>query len=233
MIAEVLIATVLVPALFTAVLLFAGRWPVRRDETLPGWGSLVAVGAAYAASYLAALGRPPFPPVTASEWILYGSLGALIAAALQRVWPASPWARWLPRVVLVGALIPWIVRPLMQYTWTPAQSALGIAGGVLAWLVFWGFFDLGTRSERRHGWWPLLLAVIAGGASVALGLSGSAKYGQLGGAIAAAAGVWWLLSLVWEPARAGSGSGAIPAFLLGGLCAAGHLFAEMPLSRVA
>jgi hypothetical protein len=60
-------------------------------------------------------------------------------------------------------------------------------------------------------------------------LSGSAKYGQLAGSLAVAAGVWWLFSMAWERARPGNGSAAVPAFVLGGLAAAGYLFAEMPV----
>jgi hypothetical protein len=229
MLLDLLIATVAVPVLFTAIFLLAGRWPAGREVRRPAWGTLVAVGAAYAAAHLALLGRPPFPPVTASEWILYGALGALIAAALQRAWPASPWAAWIPRLILVLVLVPLIARPLMQHTWTVMQSVLGVAGTILAWLVFWAFLDRASRDESRRVAWPLTLAVIAGGTSVVLMLSGSAKYGQLAGALAVAAGVWWLFSMAWERARSGNGSAAVPAFVLGGLAAAGHLFAEMPV----
>jgi hypothetical protein len=167
--------------------------------------------------------------VTASEWVVYGTVAAIVAAALQRAWAASPWARWLPRLVLVVALVPLIARPLVQYSWTTVQSALGIAGSVAAWLVLWAFLDRGSRDDARRIGWLLSLTVITAGTSVVLMLSGSAKYGQLAGALAVSAGVWWLVALFWEPARPGSGSAAVPAFLLGGLCAAGHLFAEMPV----
>lgn len=240
MIADLLIATVLLPAVCAAVFLAAGLWPPPRPEIRQeegeapcSWGTLVAVGAAYAAAQFAIVGLPAFPPTTAVEWLFHGTMASIIAASLQWTWPRSLLAGCGPRLIIVVACTWMMTRPLAEYSWEPAQTALHVVALSIGWFVLWSVLDRGTRDAARRRWWPLVAAVLAGGSGGVLMLSGSAKYGQLAGAVGVACVVWWLISLVAGGARAGAGSAAVTSFLIGGLAVAGYLFAEVPWTSLA
>lgn len=198
-------------------------------------GCALALGTGYALGHAAVRGwlgaSPvpiPVPPVDVIDWLPWLALAAgfwgLIEASSRR-WR---W-RWLGRLVLTGAVLGLVLGPLARNGWSwPVLAArlVGLGVGVL-WV--WGLLD--ARDERLAGGALLtVLAMVAGGSSLALALSGSLVLGELAGVLTAAV-VALRFGLGRDPgSTAARGLMAVVVVVLAGLLLAGRFYSETPTS---
>lgn len=221
---ELLVYGAAVPLFLAIALLVLGR------QFLPtGIGDRTGAAAALAFGFgTAAVLFPWFPwkPEFAWHWLPYLGLLAAIAGGIGPSTKVPSWGRWLLWLGLAGVSALVIVP-----TWEKLESdRLGYIVG-LASTFFVLIVLLDPLAARLAGnLLPTHLAITATVGAVILGLSGSAKYAQLGGAVAAAMGGcaivgWFRQEMTWL-------RGAMPAFvvLLGGLMFTGYIssFTEIP-----
>lgn len=191
--------------------------------------SVIAVAAGFTASYFAVLhAQWSLLPQTALDWlpwiVLFGAAGAV---ASERIGNAG--LRVAARLAIslaAGGLVVW-----------PALAALGLpkaalSAGVTGVLICAAWSYMARVVERRPTP-PLLLAVVAGGAALALMLDSSQSIGQLSGALAATLGACVLFNLprvrlAFSPAAAG-----VAVLVLGTLLANAQLYAGFSLGYVA
>ena len=204
-----LLQSVLIPAASAAVLqllLAAGH----RD-----WPAPLAIAAGLLASYIATFhAQWSFPPHQALDW-----LPLVLALALGAIFVERKAA--LPLRLLLALLVAGVV----------AWPALGSAGmprtllmiAVVAALVTAAWTALAASAARRPAP-PLMLAVVAGGAGLALMIDASQLLGQLCGALGVAILACGLLR---RGLPHGFGPAAIGAatLLLGALLAYAHIYA--------
>lgn len=191
------------------------------------WAAAPALGLGYLAGHWGILGWPSFPPPAAEDWIVVLVTAAVGLGVLEALWTSAPWvARWLLRGLLVAAVVGLVQRPMVQWTWTTGQSvAWGLGVGV-ALAVMWSSIE--ALAGRRPGAsLPLVLVTVTAGSAVVLGLSGSARFAQQAGALAAGLGVvvvvsWWRPTLSWARVLP-----PVVVVVWGVLWQAGHLYADL------
>jgi len=169
---------VLLPAVAAALALLA----MRRAAWAPGAGAALVLGLGYAAAHLAQRGWRGFPPAESSDWPWVAALGGALlgASGLTRAGPAP--LRLALRLLASGALA-WLVLGAWRRGVDPgsARSAVALMGAGAA--LVWSVLEL---RQPGPGWFTAaLLALVAGGAAAAIGLSGSAKLALLAGAACA------------------------------------------------
>jgi hypothetical protein len=196
-------------------------------------GCALALGMGYALGHAAVRGwlgvAPvpiPVPPVDVIDWLPWLALAAGCWGLIEgnsRRW------RWLGRLVLTGAVLGLVLGPLARNggSW-PVLAArwVGLGAGVL-WV--WGLLD--ARDERLAGGSLLtVLAMVAGGSSLTLALSGSLVLGELAGVLTAAV-VALRFGLGRDPgSTAARGLMAVVVVVLAGLLLAGRFYSETPTS---
>jgi hypothetical protein len=227
-----LLLGVFVPALLAAFWLLLAWRPWSRavvsDHTLGRWGAPVALTLAYAAGHVCVLGLPSWPPTEATHWVLFlalaaGALGLSESLSSRR----SRWRLWLPRALLAVGAIPALLKPYVDYTWTPEQSIVWILGIALLSVGFcvelaWALPGLpGTT-----GWWVLVL--LTSGLAVTLALWASLTLGLLAGVLAAGCGAALCVSMLARGRPIPSTLVPLLTVVLGLLILSGYLFAELP-----
>lgn len=178
------------------------------------------------ASFFAALHAQwsPLPQVALDwlPWIVAGGLPAVVA--VHRTGNAV--ARHGLRLVLSLGAAALVLGPAVA-SFGPGKTAWAVAAtGVLIALA-WAVLTRGERSSRMQ---PLLLAVVAGGAGLAMMLDSSASAGRLAGALAAALvglALAGRLRLALAPAATGLG-----VLVLGVLLAQAVWYGEFPVTYV-
>ncbi|MBI1923763.1 hypothetical protein HYR99_05885 [Candidatus Poribacteria bacterium] len=215
--------------LVSGVILLLLQRPWRRDAQNTGgaWAGGLALGAGYIVGHAGVIGWPPFPPVEATQWLVYLAIAASAVGLLEARWGRSTWVRWGVRLLLLGMTLWLLLRPMLKHNWGPGEAVAWLAGLGIALLLFWGGLD--ALVKRLSGVsLPLTLLIVAAGGSVVLGLSGSLLLGQLEGALAAALGVSLVVAW-WRPAMSLARS-ALPVVtvLLAGLWMAGYFYAQVP-----
>lgn len=223
-------AGLITPGALTAGLLVVGwrlarrRWSMRQSRS---WAGPLAVGAGYAAGYLALFGWPGVPPIDSIDWLCLLAvpltLAGLLDSCLRIGWPG--------RVLLIAVVVPWaLLLPAWPLFVAEAQAGAPVAlqlavAVVLACAAVMSLDALGAHlsAARLSG---ILLAVSVPAALV-LALSGSLRLGQIGGLLAAAAAGALAVNLILGTAAVGRGM--VPVFgpLLAGLLWCGHLFSEL------
>ena len=200
-----------------------------RALRLQSAGTAVAVAAGFLASYFALLHAQWSPvPRVALDWTPWIALAAL-AGALATEKLQGTGARFSVRLALALAAAALIVWPALGTFGTQKAAIAIVATGLLIALVW------SVAAPAAHGGAsrPLLLAVVAGGAGIALLLDSSQSVGRLSGACAAALGACTVFNLprvrlAFSPAAAG-----VTVMVLGTLLASAHLYAGFPLGYVA
>ncbi len=224
---------VFLPAIVCAVVLVIGWWP-RRQGVLSSegtWSGAVGLGAGYVLGHVIATGWPPFPPVDATQWLIFLAIIATVVGLLDTRWrqvdSLRGIVRWSWRVLLSVATVWLLCRPLLSHSWGALVAAGWVVGLTIGLIAFWTSIDVLAERVSGASMSLVLLAVAAGGASV-LFVSGSALLAQRCGVIAAMLGAclvigWWCP--VMSLAR-----GAVPvvAVVVGGLWISGYLYAEVP-----
>ncbi|HEY0844977.1 MAG TPA: hypothetical protein VGE12_06395 [Noviherbaspirillum sp.] len=189
--------------------------------------SAFAIAGGFLATYFLALHAQWSPmPKVALDWMPWiAAIGVVGALSAERV--AREGARLLVRLALSTAVCGAVVWPaLAALGMQKAMLVAGIAGLVLgtAWSAM-------ARATARGAMPPLSLAVVAGGAGIALMLDSSQSIGQLCGALASVLGACVVFIFLprertaFSPAAAGTS-----VLLLGALLLNAHVYAGFPLS---
>jgi hypothetical protein len=212
----------LLPFAVALAVLFAGR-----ALRLQAAAAVLAVAAGFLASYFAVLqGQWSLLPKVALDWLPLTVVVA--AAAALAIESREGFVRILARGVvalIAAALVVW-----------PAIASFGVAKAVLAIGVTAALvtlvWTLLAASNRGSATQPLLLAVVAGGAGLALMLDSSQSAGRLSGALAMTLAACllfaWRLRVPFAPGATG-----LVVVLLGALFANAHLYAGFPPSYLA
>lgn len=208
-----------------ALAVLAGCRALRLDRA----AAVFAVAAAFVASYFATLhAQWSLVPHVSMDWMPWlAVLGAAAALFIEQAGGAGRrFALRFATGLAASAVIVW-----------GAMGSLGAGKAVLAavvaallvavtWTTMAPVADGGARR-------PLLLAIVAGGAGLALMLDSSQQIGQLSGALAVALGVCMLFNLprprvAFPPAAAGAA-----VVVLGALILNAHLYAGFSAGYVA
>jgi hypothetical protein len=221
---SILRESTLVPFGASLAVLAAGR-----ALRLQSAGTAVALAAGFLASYFAVLHAQWSPvPQVALDWTPWIVLAALAGALATEKLPGAG-ARFSVRLALALAAAALIVWPALV-TFGAQKAAIAIVATGLPIALVWS-----VAAPVAHGGAsrPLLLAVVAGGAGIALLLDSSPSVGRLSGAQAAALCACMVFNLprvrvAFSPAAAG-----VTVMVLGTLLANAHLYAGFPLGYVA
>ena len=205
MITQALLLSIALPALTAgSVLLLGWRFGRRDAEPATAWSAAPAMGLSFIVGYVTLIGWPPYPPINATQRLVYEILvGSLIMAVL--VWRRAPSTLTGIVRLLFSLALPWLIlRPNIEHRWSTTQDVLWVAG--LGTLTFLYGVALDAAARRNRGAVAPGLALLAWtGLALVLVLSGSALLAQLAGACAAALGASMLVGLFqprlqWAPA---------------------------------
>lgn len=204
-------------------LLAAGR-------TRPGApAALAAAAAGFLASYFATLhAQWSFVPKTALDWLPWLVVaGAPAAVAVENIRHAA--ARRVARFATSLAASAIVVWPALASLGAHKAALAVLAAGVL----IAGAWSVKAYSAASRPTPPLLLAVVAGGAGLALMLDSSQSIGQLSGGLASTLAACVAINVprvrvAFTPAAAG-----FSVLVLGVLLAMAYLYAGFSLGYVA
>jgi hypothetical protein len=190
-------------AAFVAAALMRGAFGVRLGGAFAG----LAVAIGFLAAYWVILGVPPVPPRSANQKLPYIALASLLLGIVGEA--VVPLRRLAGLLVFASgaAAVLWLgERSLLAGASTAAFPAgLALVGG----FVLWRLHRIGAENERRMDASAVLLVTAIGAAL--LGAHGaSANVAELGFALAAAVGGFFLVN--WPTPNADAG----PALTLGG-----------------
>ena len=239
MLQTILVATVL-PAILASIILGAASFRKistrRLDELHPpagAWAGGVAVAVGCIVCYVAILGYPRFLPTDIKQWFPYFAAAACgIGFLEQRQWRAATGGtviplRWLPRVVLIGAVVGLSLRPLVDYSWSMPVAAAWWVGSAIAFATLWVAMDGLTAAKSERGA-TAACALVAIGSSVVLLLSGSASLGLLAGSLAAVLGMFTLLAALGYCSGVLRAATPVIATVLATLWLQGYFYSEVP-----
>lgn len=191
----------------------------------------LALAVAFAASLVASTGWPRWPPVDATERLIFlVGLAAVAALLLGRV-PrrARGAATWVARALFGLALTAVLFESLLRNSWTAGQAVAWLGALALAFLALCWALERGLGGEGRVVGWlaPLTRVALLGGAAIVLGLSGSARLALLAGGLAAAVGsIEALALLLGRPAWRPGDAWALAAAVFG-LLSIGYFYASL------
>ena len=217
-----LLQSVLAPFAAAAVAALALQRPLGRAAA-----TAIAVAAGFLASYAATVqGAWSLSPQSAMDWQPWIVLAAVGGALLVDRAPAGA-LLFLARAVL-GVLLGLVV------VW-PAIGSLGAAkasvAAVVAGIVIAAAWSVRTRGLFTGETPALQLAIIAGGAGLAMMLDSSQTPGRLAGALAMALAACAIAGRFRAPA--GSAAAGTTLLVLGSLLLQAHVYAGFPLVYVA
>ena len=221
-----LLPGIIVGAVITgAVLIAAACFP-----SVHRWAGGVALGGGYVGGHAMAIGRwAPFPPVEATDWLLYFAVAALMMGVLDVfLSDARRWLRLSVWAVLCGIFIRVLLQPKWRYAWSLSEGLLWLGGLLTIMLFVSACFEAVAQPSNSRPALPLILAIISAGTSVALMVSGSMRLGQLALIFGTTVAVSWLVAC-WIPSLSLS-RGAVPVVIVltAGLWLSGYFYAELP-----
>ncbi|MEO6811680.1 MAG: hypothetical protein ABI353_21420 [Isosphaeraceae bacterium] len=197
-------------------------------------GAPLALGFGYALGHAAVRGwfgavRMPVPPIDAIDWLAWLALAATLWGLIELCGSISRSARWLGRLVLTVAVLGLLLGPLARNVWPWPILTVRLIGPGAGVLVVWGLLDaLGER--LAGGSLTTVLALVAGGSSVVLVLTGSLVLGELAGVLTAAVVVSRFGSIGDSGPPSTRGLVAVVVVMLAGLLLAGRFYSETPTS---
>lgn len=202
---------------------------ISRAMRLGTAGAPLAIAAGFVAGYFAILhAQWSAVPKVALDWLPWIAVGATAGAlATERI--ANRGIRVAARLALAlaaGALVVW---PALESLGLPKALLATGATGVLVCVV-WSYLAQAAVSRPTP---PLLLAIIAGGAALALMLDSSQSLGQLSGALASVLAARLVFNLPQVRIPLSPAAAGVAALLLGAVLANAHLYAEFPLGYIA
>jgi hypothetical protein len=230
---HILMFGVVLPLLLSTFLV-SGWWKAWAPASPPFPGRFLVLPAVLALSWIVgALGILEgirFPPVSAIERLVVGGGIVALVALVECARADSALLRGIVRLVLASGLVGWVLMTRIGSWGWPIFALVALASGVVLALSGRGLELVGDRRSQ----WPVafLLTGLLTAIALVLGISGSAKLGQLTGIIAAAVGPMIVLSLIRKDFSLKAG--ATTGFLLigAGLVAAGSVSAEVPVGSI-
>lgn len=241
---QTILLAIVVPAILAGIILGAATF--RRisthgqDEQHPAsgaWAGGVAVAVGCIVGYVILLGYPRFPPTDITQWFPYFAAAACGVGFLeQRSWRASHRAatgtvasalRWLPRVLLIGAVVGLSLRPLVDYSWSTPVAAAWLVGTAIAFATLWLVMD-GLADTRSEAGATVACALVAVGSSAVLMLSGSASLGLLAGTLAVVLGMLAFLAALGRSLGVLRCATPVIATVLFTLWLQGYFYSEVP-----
>src|SRR5262249_53264491 len=154
-----LVRGVLLPAALAALVLVMAWWQTKRRVSARqsrSWGGPLAVGLAFVGGYLALLGRPPFPPLDATDWLYFLAGSLAVLGTIDATCNLLPQVRVVSLVAIV-ALAAWLVmRPLLEAPgndFVPVYMLAVLAG--CSWIVAMDYLSSRIPAAR---WSAVLLA---------------------------------------------------------------------------
>lgn len=212
---SLLLLGVLLPGTIAAV--------ITRSEGAPGVGAR-AVSIGTLAGLIAIDSVPSLPPIEAPDYLPFLALTGLVWGQLEARLVAAAPLRLTAAFVLLWSM----TSALRQHTWEGSEPVQWIGGLGLGIAALWTMCIAGIQRCPPRGA-GIALTTLTALSAIALGASGSARYGQLAGALAAAMGGMVVIGL-WRPSRENLiAIVPVTALILGALLAAGVLFSELPL----
>ncbi|MDB6171480.1 MAG: hypothetical protein JWL59_791 [Chthoniobacteraceae bacterium] len=178
-----------------------------------------------------AIGRwPSFPPVDATQWLIYFSLAGLAIGLLDK--PSFRIARSI-RIGLFTLVSAGFLAALLRFKfssgWTPAQGVAWIAALLFViLLVASSLHRLAGGTAGRPETFPLLLTAVGAGTAVAIMFSGSLLLGQL--AMIFTTGTALLCLAIWWTGTSWNETALVPVatLIFSGLWICGYFFADLP-----
>lgn len=229
---NLLFPTVIVPALVAGLVHLVGGWrgfpdPVRRSV------APLALAWGYAAAHAALSGLPRMPPPETTEWLFHLAVIAGLLAAIEppvrRVLARHPdrLAEGM-RYFLLGSVIWLTLRPLVAQNMSRLDTGLWLAGVGLAAMVSGLAWD--ALAQQPSSWFAAAVWALTGsGAAAALGLSSSARLGQLCGATVAVVVAGQLVCVAGRQRAFTQPAVSAALMLLVGLLLNGLLYADLPV----
>ena len=228
------IAPVLIPATIMGFALFFswGAWSRRHGLARGHWGGALGLAGAYFCAHVLLKSWPGIPPERADDWQAWLALPLGAVGVAQRWWGAKWFAALPVRAIVSGGVIALLLQSQIEFSWDGWELWVWLGGLTAAATLFW--HSLERLAEKRSGAsMPLNLWALSALSAGVFTLSGSAFFGQLAGALAAAFGAAVVLAL-WSPGIGVSG-GTMTIFapLYCGLAARGYFHAEVPVYSAA
>jgi hypothetical protein len=227
---DALLRGVLVPALVAGVLLLlAGRALGREGRTeARNWLEPISLAAGYAASQVALVGWPPFPPRESTHGLFYIAIAAALLSPVATGRQVRTIARWTASAVLAFGVPLLLLRSRVVLRWSAVESFL-VIGAVGTALL--GIGAAAGRAPRLPG--PLsylVLLIPLGSAAGVLGLSGTALHAQLAGAVASGLGAGFVISLSGGGAPISPAMALFASSLLASVLITGHFYARVSVA---
>jgi hypothetical protein len=191
------------------------------------WALPLALGVGYATGHALMRGWPPLPPLEAMDWLVYlalaAGLGGGFVTAAEPPW--RPVSRWSGRVVLSALSLGVLLGPVVGADGAVSLTVLALFE--LIWVASWTI--AAAQADRLGPEVAPSLVLIAAGAALVLGLSGSVMLAALGGVAAAALGSAWAVGrlvpgLIWNRGAVG-----VAVTVVAGLLTVGLVYVEVPL----
>ncbi len=215
----------LLPAVICTIVLAAMRAWRPGCEGCLRWILALVVAAGFATAQTLIDGVPRIPPIEASGW--FSIIAVALAAIAIGVRPRVPPKVWVAVCMLTAlAVVITIVHPLVGESWSWPIAVGWIVGmtavaGTAAWLV--------DRHAAPGPGTPAVLLIAATGVAIGLTLSGSARYGQLAGAIASVMGPLIVLGFIRRDSRLIDGAAWVAYLILAMLVIAGITYVDVPV----
>lgn len=193
-----------------------------------GFGAGMAIAAAFLASFVGLTSWPRWPPIDSAQRLFFlvalAGLISLLASFLRR-----GRLTWIVRGTLLGLLLTALLKSKIQHAWSKPQAALWLIPLLALGLLLMHAWGRSLATDGSKG--PLLSAAlrlaVLGGSAFSLGLSGSARLGQLAGALACALLVVELVHRYRHRARWQEGDAAVVVTAIFGLLLMGFFYAEL------
>ena len=207
---------ILLPAVLGAVAWGIGRRP---------WAAPLGMAAPLIAGSLSLWGWPGIPPRLAEGWLPFIAFVGLVTGLFDKRGKLN--LPQLPGTLLLTCFAVFTVLTPRRAVWSNGEAIAWEAALGAALLVLYGGLD--TLSLRAGAGFPLAACLWSSAVAVALALTGSLKYAQLGGLPAAALGAAVVLSL-FKPGIKLTGAAGTLAAWTGALLLCGCFYSDLPAS---
>jgi hypothetical protein len=221
-----LLLTILVPAITSGILYLILR-SFAAKVAAP-----VAIVIGYLAAYVAVVpGLPNFPPKEFKDYVFYLAAFGLVWGALETLWRQNIFLRLGLRALAFVGILLLVLRNRFR-AWETWEIIAWFVGIVVVLLAAWWVLERLTEKRESLVISPvtlfIALVIFITGSSVTIATSGSASYGQLGGALAASVGAIMVLSWFLK-VEVNTYLAASVLFVMAGLWLGGAVFAKLPV----
>ena len=222
-----LVFGIALPAVISGFFLFLG-WLWRRNLTDGVWSGALACAIGAMAGFFGILDWSGFPPRLAEGWLPFIAGVAGIAGLLECLVLKKTVPRIFIGFLLVAAAI-WVLIASQRSSWSTLGFAALYAGLCAATLLVLASLDI--LASRRPGLSiPLCLWVWTAGIAGSLALTGSLRYGELAGVLAATMGAGIVAAFLNSNISFARGAVPVLAPLAIGLVICGYFYSELPIS---